>query len=160
MTEAILIAEGGGGARLLNNKQEFGANLILEVVVMRGDQVLGRGGHKRKREDRGGAGGIGTLQKVPTTTTANTTEMRGEGSEIEAAEATAVKGGSKRKRKEDNAREEPPREEEEAPSIEEGRVKGGEEGRRQRRGWQEGVRGERNDMERRGDPTGAGEEAG
>ena len=34
---------------LLNNKQEFGANLLLEVVVMRGDQVLGQRNAKRKR---------------------------------------------------------------------------------------------------------------
>ena len=121
MTEAIFIAEGGGGARLLN-KQEFGANLILEVVVMRGDQVLGRGGHKRKREDRGGASGIGTSQLVPT----NTIEMGSEGSEMEAAGATAVKGGPKRKRREDNEREETPREEEGAPNMEGGGGKGGE----------------------------------
>ena len=48
VTEAVKISEGGGGAILLNNKQEFGANLLLEVVVMRGDQVLGRRNGKRR----------------------------------------------------------------------------------------------------------------
>ena len=46
VSEAVKISEGGGGrqggtggggVRLLNSKQEFGANLLLEVVVMRGE---------------------------------------------------------------------------------------------------------------------------
>ena len=52
VTEAVQIAEGMEGVRLLNNKQEFGANLLLEVVVMRGDQVLGQRNEKRKRGGR------------------------------------------------------------------------------------------------------------
>ena len=47
VTEAVLISEKGGGGgggdgrpvNHLNSKQEFGANLILEMVIMRGDQV-------------------------------------------------------------------------------------------------------------------------
>ena len=49
VTEAVLISRGKEGTKLLNNKQEFGANLLLEVVVMRGDQVLGNRNEKRKR---------------------------------------------------------------------------------------------------------------
>ena len=50
VTEAVKISRGGGErVRLLNNKQEFGANLLLEVVVMRGDQILGRRNGKRRR---------------------------------------------------------------------------------------------------------------
>ena len=51
ITEAVLISgEGGGGkVRLLNSKHEFGANLLLEVVVMKGEQVLGHRNPKRKR---------------------------------------------------------------------------------------------------------------
>ena len=56
VTEAVLISGGGererGGGRpvrLLNSKQEFGANLMLEVVVMRGGEVLGQRNNKRRR---------------------------------------------------------------------------------------------------------------
>ena len=52
--------------RLLNNKQEFGANLLLEVVVMRGDQVLGRRNQKRRRgAGGGGEGGRGAIEMEP-----------------------------------------------------------------------------------------------
>ena len=46
VTEAVLISGGGGErgggrtVRLLNSKQEFGANLMLEVVVMRGGEII------------------------------------------------------------------------------------------------------------------------
>ena len=57
VTEAVLISGGGGErergggrpVRLLNSKQEFGANLMLEVVVMRGGEVLGQRNNKRWR---------------------------------------------------------------------------------------------------------------
>ena len=55
VTEAVLISEKGGGGRtvrLLNSKQEFGANLMLEVVVMRGHEVLGKRNTKRKQEEQ------------------------------------------------------------------------------------------------------------
>ena len=53
VTEAVLISGNGEDRRrkrirLLNSKQEFGANLLLEVVVMRGDQVLGQRNPKRR----------------------------------------------------------------------------------------------------------------
>ena len=65
VTEAVLISERGGGkerggrtVRLLNSKLEFGANLILEVVVMRGEEVLGQRNNKRRRgfQQAGGGG--------------------------------------------------------------------------------------------------------
>ena len=43
VTEAVKISEGGGGAILLNNKQKFGANLLLGVVAMRGTKYWGGG---------------------------------------------------------------------------------------------------------------------
>ena len=54
VTEAVHISNGGENkrrreVRLLNSKQEFGANVLLEVVVMRGDQVLGQRNQKRRR---------------------------------------------------------------------------------------------------------------
>mgnify|MGYP003328639593 CR=1 FL=1 len=55
ITEAVLISEKGGGGRtvrLLNSKQEFGANHMLEVVVMRGNEVLGKRNTKRKQEEQ------------------------------------------------------------------------------------------------------------
>ena len=67
VTEAVLISRGKEGTNLLNNKQEFGANLLLEVVVMRGDQVLGTRNEKRKRggqEEAKRRDATGTLQKV------------------------------------------------------------------------------------------------
>ena len=54
VTEAVHISNGGENkrrreVRLLNSKQEFGANVLLEVVVMRGDQILGQRNQKRRR---------------------------------------------------------------------------------------------------------------
>ena len=41
---------GGRTVRLLNSKLEFGANLILEVVVVRGEEVLRqRSGYRQAR---------------------------------------------------------------------------------------------------------------
>ena len=81
VTEAVMIANGGGeGVRLLNNKQEFGANLLLEVVVMRGDEVLGRRNPKRRR----GGGGC-------TTVLVQDGEEQMDGA-VGAVEATTVEG--------------------------------------------------------------------
>ena len=65
--------------RLLNNKHEFGANLLLEVVVMRGDQILEKRNPKRRR---GGEVVKGSTNLEPTQ------------SEMEAVEATTVMGKS------------------------------------------------------------------
>ena len=57
VTEAMSIASGQPGVVLLNSKHEFGANLVNEVVIMRGGQVLGVRKDKRKKEEEGVAEG-------------------------------------------------------------------------------------------------------
>ena len=49
VTEAVRIAWKNKEVDLLNSKHEFGANLLMEVVIMRGDHVLGARKPKRKR---------------------------------------------------------------------------------------------------------------
>ena len=68
------------GVKLFNNKLEFGANLLLEVVVMRGDQILGGRNEKRGRGGRTHANGASELATIT-------------GTVKEAAEATGAKGG-------------------------------------------------------------------
>ena len=57
VTEAMSIASGQPGVVLLNSKHKFGANLVNEVVILRGGQVLGVRKDKRKKEEDGLAEG-------------------------------------------------------------------------------------------------------
>lgn len=49
VTEAVMIKRRKKGVKLLNSKHEFGANLLMEIVIMRGDHILGMRKLKRKR---------------------------------------------------------------------------------------------------------------
>ena len=88
LAEAVQIAEGKEGVRLLNSKQEFGANLLLEVMVMRGDQVLGQRNGKRKR------GGHTSAVVQEESGTESISEMvETVQSDVGAPEATGAEGG-------------------------------------------------------------------
>ena len=65
VTEAVTIAKGMKNVVLLNSKHEFGANLLNEVLVMRGGQILGKRNNKRRRNS----------DKAPKLTTVNGTSQ-------------------------------------------------------------------------------------